>query len=77
MQLLGEGLEQDIKQRTSVQHEYNQLRSKGMYQVYLGPQFSDKLLDQDPNRLEEHHKTLDRCDTAIEGRDMPELGQPA
>ena len=33
-----------------------------MHQVQLGPHFSDKPLNQDPNRLEEHHKTLDpRC----------------
>ena len=47
--------------------------------ILLDPQdqFSDKLLDQDPNRLEKHHKTLDRHDTATKGRDMQEPGRPA
>ena len=47
--------------------------------ILLDPQdqFSDKLLNQDPNRLEKHHKTLDRHDTATKGRDVPEPGQPA
>ena len=38
VQLLGDGPEQDIKQRSSVQHKYNQLRLKGMYQAYSGSQ---------------------------------------
>jgi len=36
--LLGDGPEQDINQRSSIQHDYNQSRSKGMNQVYSGPQ---------------------------------------
>ena len=38
MWLLRDGPEQDIKQRSSVQYDYNQSRSKGMNQVYSGPQ---------------------------------------
>ena len=40
----------------------------------FGSTISDKLLDQDPNRLEEQHKTLDQYDKATEGRDVPEPG---
>jgi len=38
VQLLGDGPEQDIKQRPSARHKNNPLRPKGMYQVHLGPQ---------------------------------------
>jgi len=48
-----------------------------MHQVQLGPHFSDKPLNHDPNRLVEHHKTLDQRDTTTEGRDVPEPGRPA
>ena len=43
----------------------------------FGSTISDKLLDQDPNRLEQQHKTPDQCDTTTEGRDVPEPGRPA
>ena len=38
VQLLGSGPEHIIKQISSVRHKYNQSRSKGMHQVYSGPQ---------------------------------------
>ena len=38
VQLLGCGPEHIIKQISSARHKYNQSRSKGMYQVYSGPQ---------------------------------------
>ena len=38
VQLLGDGPEQDIKQRSSVQHKYNPLRLEGMNEVHSGPQ---------------------------------------
>ena len=77
MQLPGNGPEHKIEQRSSALHKCHKLRLKGMHQDQLGPHFSDKPLDQDPNRLEEHHKTLDQRDTATEGRDVPEPGRPA
>ena len=38
VQLLGCGPEHIIKKISSVRHKYNQSRSKGMHQVYSGPQ---------------------------------------
>ena len=48
-----------------------------MHQVQLGPHFSDKPLNQNPNRLEEHQKTLDQRDKPTEGQDELEPGRPA
>ena len=36
-QLLGDGPEHKIKQRSSALHKYHELRPKGMHQVQLGP----------------------------------------
>ena len=37
VQLLGDGPEHKIKQRSSALHKYQELRPKGMHQVQLGP----------------------------------------